>query len=103
MAMNGYEKLIKTMRDQVHGQIVQPFTFGTMKDGGKIVVGDLELETYYTLSGLTTDTKVSISGMEEEETDAHLIIEPGDTVLLCRLSEEQFVLLGKMEVPDVSV
>ena len=140
MARDGFEKIIKVMRDQVESQFVPPFTFGTMKEDGKIDVGEVELDAdmYYRLDGLLHDAPIHVTGwetdaeftveefslqgtltvqgssntaqfvgegdtikgkikVEEYDTEAHWIIEPGDTVLMCRLSEEQFMLLGKVE------
>lgn len=79
--MNGYEKLIKVIREEgSRGKQSFPVRLGTMETKEKCSAGEMELEGEELLVNEELKKK----------------LEAGDTVLIARISETQFVIIAKV-------
>ena len=77
--MNGYEKLILQMRNEGKGNEDTLMQLGEVLSKGRIQVGELKLDT---------DDYRMLESVGE--------LQKGDIVLLCQVSEEEFIVIGKV-------
>lgn len=79
--MNGYEKLIKTMRKEaIRADTGYPLKLAVMTSNSSCILGQLELDAddLYLASHLVEKLKI------------------GDVVLICRVSNEKYAIIEKM-------
>ncbi len=78
--MNAYEKIIKRMRSEGGKNTVYPLKLGEVLSGKKISLGNIKLDSslYVLLDSVGNISK-------------------GDTVLIAALSDEEYVVLGKVK------
>lgn len=85
--MNGYEKLIKTMREEAgRDRVKYPVKVAVMTSPTSCRYGQMELDA----EDLLFADHLTV------QTEAKTILKAGDKVLITRISEDQFALIEKV-------
>ena len=97
--MNGYERIIKMMREQ--GAVNNPASLqlGEMTSAKTCKIGDLKLDADDLLIAqhLTDyEIKIDIESKENTKIKVRGALKKGDLVLVQRMSDEQYVIIEKL-------
>ena len=97
--MNGYERIIKLMREQGAAYNGPSLQLGEMVSKTACVVGELKLEKDdYLISHHLTDHEMTIEEPNEskKKVKVYSTLKKGDIVLVQRISDEQYVIIERL-------
>ena len=98
--MNGYEKIIKRMRfESSNGDTLYQLMLGTMISSTTISLGDIKLtkDMYVKLDSIFKCNHCCPNSYgDDRKCEKKAELKKGDTVLVAPLSDEGYVLIGKV-------
>ena len=97
--VNGYERIIKMMREQGAAYNGPSLQLGEMSSKTVCMVGDLKLEKDdYLISQHLTEHEITIEepGYNKKTVKVYSRLKKGDIVLVQRISDEQYVIIERL-------